>query len=143
RECLRVSEEMLEQVSSRLIDLTDEGFRDVFAAMVYAGALGGHSRRYYRELFIQEGTNRLIRMPLHCQIQIGRLAASLIARMKKEPSEGNAACAIAGRISATFFEEAGQGRRFAGLSPAVLIHGCLLASSPAASRVTPLTIETR
>ncbi|KAF4704335.1 hypothetical protein FOZ62_015528, partial [Perkinsus olseni] len=143
RECLRVSEEMLEQVSSRLIDLTDEGFRDVFAAMVYAGALGGHSRRYYRELFIQEGTNRLIRMPLHCQIQIGRLAASLIARMKKEPSEGNAACALAGRISATFFEEAGQGRRFAGLSPAVLIHGCLLASSPAASRVTPLTIETR
>ncbi|KAF4697593.1 hypothetical protein FOZ60_004489 [Perkinsus olseni] len=119
RECLRVSEEMLEQVSSRLIDLTDEGFRDVFAAMVYAGALGGHSRRYYRELFIQEGTNRLIRMPLHCQIQIGET----------------------GR--ATFFEEAGQGRRFAGLSPAVLIHGCLLASSPAASRVTPLTIETR
>ncbi|EER05497.1 hypothetical protein Pmar_PMAR011523 [Perkinsus marinus ATCC 50983] len=63
--------------------------------------------------------------------------------MKKEPSEGNAVCALAGRISATFFEEAGQGRRFAGLSPTELIHGCLLASSPAASCVTPLTIEAR
>ncbi|EER00730.1 hypothetical protein Pmar_PMAR001610, partial [Perkinsus marinus ATCC 50983] len=143
RECLRVSDEMLEQVASRLTDLTDEGLRDVFAAMVYAGILSGHARRYYRDLFIRVATDRLIKMPLHCQIQIGRSASSLVGRMKKEPSEGNAVCALAGRISATFFEEAGQGRRFAGLSPTELIHGCLLASSPAASCVTPLTIETR
>lgn len=49
------------------------------------------------------------------------LLASLVTRMKKEPSEGNAVCALAGRISATFFEEAGQGRRFAGLSPTELV----------------------
>ncbi|KAF4671707.1 hypothetical protein FOL47_001314 [Perkinsus chesapeaki] len=143
RECLRVSEEMLEDISSRLMDLTDEGLRDIFAAMVYAGALSGHSRRYYRDVFLQEATKRLSQMDLHCQIQIARLAASLVGRMKKEPSEGNAACALAGRVSATFFEEAGQGRRFAGLSPTILVHGCLLASSSAASCVTPLTIETR